>query len=425
MFQKTTLKNGLRVITSSMPGAFSVGIAVFVKAGGRYENIENNGLAHFLEHMLFRGTKKRPTEEDITGSIEGIGGTIDAWTDKEAVCYLTKVPKEKTRIGFEILADMIFNSKLDVKETEKEKGPVFQEINRRHDRPEDYSWELLNRVMWATHPLGRSVLGTKESIKNLSREKIIKYMDDLYTPENMVISVAGDIEHKNLVNITREFFDKNFNSKRKDIDFLPFKNSQRNPQVVLEFRETKQTHLALGIKTFHNNHPDKSVLRVINSLLGIGCSSRLYLNIRSKKGLAYSIGSDIDFYQDTGSLVVMTGVKNEKTKLVVEEVIKELKRLKVEFVKNPEFKKAKEKLKGRLFFQMENSLGRANFFGLQDLLQPKILGLEETLKKIDKVTSEDIKRVANDLFKSNRLNMAIIGPHKDKTKLQEILKKID
>ena len=423
MFQKTTLKNGLRVLTSSIPGAFSVGISVLVGAGSRYENSENNGISHFLEHMLFRGTKKRPSEEKIANSIEGIGGIISAWTGKEAVCYWVKVPKEKTKIGFEIISDMIFNSKLDVIEIEKEKGTVIQEINRRRDMPDGCSWELVYKTMWSGYPLGQSVLGTKENIKNLSREAIIEYMNYLYLPGNMVVSAAGDIEHKKLVGFAEEFFGKKAVSKK--IKFLSIKETQKEPRIALEFRETKQTHLALGIKAFHNNHPDKSVLRVINSLLGIGCSSRLYLNIRSKKGLAYVIGSSVDYFQDTGSLIIITGVKNEKTELAVKEIIKELKRLKTESVKSSELEKAKEKLKGRLLFKIESPAERADWLGLQELLQPKVLSLKEILAKINAVTPQDIKRVSNDLFKSQRLNLAIVGPHNDKTNLQDILKKID
>lgn len=423
MFQKTTLKNGLRVLTSSMPGAFSVVISVLVGAGSRYENQKNNGVAHFLEHMLFKGTKKRPSEEQISSSIEGIGGIISATTSKEEVDYWVKVPKEKAKLGFEIIADMIFNSNLDVAEIEKEKGTVIQEINRRRDMPDASSWELAYKTMWPDHPLGRSGLGTKENIKNLSRETIIEHINSFYLPQNMVISVAGDINHKEMVNLTEKFFDQKKSSG--EIKFLPFKDAQKKEQVALEFRETKQTHLFLGIKAFHNNHPDRYILKVINSLLGVGGSSRLFLNIRSKKGLAYVIGSNVDYFQDTGCLIIHAGVKNEKTELAVKEIIKELKKLKTESVKNLDLEKAKEKLKGRILFLIESTAGRTDWLGEQELLQSKVLTLKEVLAKIEAVTPQDIKKVANDLFKSKKLNLAMVGPHKDKTRLQEILKKID
>jgi len=425
MFQKTTLKNGLRVLTFSMPNALSVGIWVLVKVGSRYEKAQNAGISHFLEHMILKGSRKWPTQKELSFTIESNGGIFNGWTGKENTRYFIKLPKEKIDKGVETILDMVLYPELKEKEFENEKGVIFQEINRRDDNPDHFIWDLIYKTMWPHHPLGEYIAGYKETVKNLKVKDLKNFFDKFYISENMVVAVAGNIKHQNLVKSVEKFFDKKFIGRKERLGFLPLKGRQKKPEVTLNYKKTVQSHLILAVKTIHNNHPDKFVLNIINSLLGVGWSSRLMLNIRTKKSLVYSIHSVAEYLDDTGSLCIAGGVKKEKVMLAIEEMINELKRLKKELVGKEELQKAKEKLKARLLFTIELPENQAEWYARQELFQPKVLTIKEILAKINSVTPQEIKRVANDLFKSERLSLVVVGPHKDKKKFQELLRKID
>jgi predicted Zn-dependent peptidase len=425
MFQKTTLKNGLRVLTSSMPNALSVGIWVFVKVGSRYEEAQNAGISHFLEHMILKGSRKWPSQKELSFVIESNGGIFNGWTSRENTCYFIKLPKEKISKGVEIILDMVFHSELKEKEFEKEKGVIFQEINRRDDNPDHFIWDSVYKTMWPNHPLGQYIAGDKETVKNLRMGDLKNFFDKFYVPQNMLIAAGGDIKHRDFVEDVVKFFDKKFAGRKENLDFLPLKEKQKKPKVNLDYRKTGQSHLILAVKGIHNNHPDKFVLNVINSLLGVGWSSRLMLNIRTKKSLVYSIYSVVDYLDDIGSLCISAGVGNERVILAIKEMINELKRLKKESVKREELQQAKEKLRARILFNIELPQNQAEWYARQELFQPKVFMIKEILAKIDSVTSQDIKRVANDLFKSEKLNLVVVGPHKNEKKFQELLKKMD
>jgi predicted Zn-dependent peptidase len=427
MFQKTTLKNGLRVLTSSMPGSFSVGICALVKVGSRYENEKNAGITHFSEHMFLKGSRKWPSQKDLSFIIEGSGAYFNGLTSKELTLFEIQIPKEKAIKGIEILLDMVLYSQIKKEDFEKEKGVINQEINRRYDSPQGYIWNLIDETMWSGNSLGQNTAGYKETIQKLQTKDLREFFEKFYIPQNMVISAAGNINHQDFVKNVEKFFDKKFEERKGKLEFLPLKEKQKEPNLKIEFRKTEQSHFILGVKTFDINHPDKFILNVINSLLGVGWSSRLMLNIRSQKGLAYSIHSGTDYLSDTGRLIINSGVKNEMISVVMKEVVKELKRFKKEKVSDSELTQAKEKIKGRFLFGVELPEDQAEWYGRQELFQNKIFRPEEILAKIDKVSSEDILKVAQKLFVSKNLSLALIGPFKEKDKkiFKEILKKID
>lgn len=409
----------------SMPGTFSVGIYVLIKAGGRYENSKKSGLSHLIEHLSFSGTKKWPTEKKLRDAIEGIGGLMNAWTGVESTSYFIKIPKEKIEIGLEVIADMVFNQELDETKVGKEKKIINQEIKRKKDMPDLYTYNLLTKIVWPNHPLGRTVLGDEKNLNNFSLKMIKQYLADLYVAENMVVSIAGDVNLLKTKFLIEKFFGQKTGPKRAK--FLFVKEIQEEPRIIINFKKTEQVHMALGIRTLPIDHPDEFVLYVINSLLGVGFNSRLFLNIRSGKGLAYDIHSRNYFFQDAGLLGIFGGFKKENFELAVSEMVKELKRFKIEKITTEELKKTKEKFKNRFLFGIELPEDRAEWLGYQELSRKKSLSLEEFLKKIEVVTKEDIVRVSRKLFISKRINLALIGPiaQTKKVQLQEILKKID
>lgn len=409
----------------SMPGTFSVGIYVFIKAGGRYENSKKSGLSHLIEHLSFSGTKKWPTGKKLIDAIEGIGGLMNAWTGIESINYFIKIPKEKLEIGLEVMADMIFNLELDETKVRKEKKLINQEIKRKEDIPDLYIYNLLTKIIWPNHPLGRTIFGNEKNLDNFSLKMIKQYLTDLYVTENMVVSIAGDVSLSKIKFLIEKFFNQKTGPKKAK--FLSVKEIQEEPRVIIDFKKTKQVHLAFGIRSLPNDHPDEFVLYVINSLLGVGFNSRLFLNIRSEKGLSYNIHSRNCFFQDTGLLGIFGGVKRENFELAVSEIVKELKRFKIERIPAEELRKTKEKFKNRFLFGIELPEDRAKWLGYQEFSRKKFLSPEEFLKKIEAVTKEDIIRVARKLFISKRVNLALIGPiaQTKKVQLQEILKKID
>jgi predicted Zn-dependent peptidase len=427
MFQKTTLENGLRVLTSSMPGAFSVGMCALVKVGSRYENEKNAGITHFLEHMFLKGSRKWPSQKDLSFAIEGNGADFNGFTNKELTGLEIQIPKEKIIRGTEFLLDMLLHSQIEEKDFEKEKGVITQEINRRYDSPQGYIWNLVDKITWASHPLGQATAGYKETIQKLQVKDLREFFKKFYIPQNMVVSAGGDIDHQAFVENVEKFFDKKFQETKEKFECLPLEERQKDSNLIFESRKTQQSHFFLGVKSFDINHPDKFILNLINSLLGIGWSSRLMLNIRTQKGLAYSIHSGVDYLSDTGRLIVNGGIRNEMMSLALEEIIKELRRFKEEKVSDNELIQAKEKVKGRFLLGIELPENQAEWYGRQELFQNKIFKPEEILAKYDKVSPEDILRVAQKLFVSKNLNLALIGPiqEKDKKNFKEILKKID
>ncbi len=409
MYQKTVLDNGLRILTSTMPHTRSVSVGFFIGVGSRYEIEEENGITHFLEHMLFKGTTKRPAAKDIALAIEGIGGFFNASTGRELTTYWAKVAQHHFPIALDVLADMLLNSKLDGRELEKERGVVIEEINMTLDHPADWVHQLAAELIWPDHPLGRDQAGTKESVSGMTREMMLGYVKHHYQPGNTVLAVAGNIERDDAVNeIGAQLAGW---EKKERGSYLPMEEEQQAARVKLEHKPSQQAHLCLvlpGVSLFDDDRYNVSLL---NTILGQGMSSRLFLEVREKRGLAYSVYSYASLLRDTGLMGVYAGVDVQQIEQALNAILAELDRARQEPVSEEELKKAKEFVKGRLMLQMEDSFAVAAWVGRQELLEERVLSVDEVLEAIDAVTAEDVQRAAQRLFLEDKLNLAVVGPY--------------
>jgi len=422
--QKSILDNGLTVLTYEMSEVFSATAILMVRAGSRNEKDKEAGIAHFIEHILFKGTKKYPTTLDLSGAIERIGGRQNAWTDVESTGYFIQVPFRHINLALEILNQQLFHSLLDAKEIEREKGVVMQEINMYNDEPASWVQELLAENAWPNSSLGRTTLGYKETITGFSRDMILDFMERLYNPANMILSVAGKVRHKNIVALSKKAFSIKAKTSKEEAlakarDFQPaFKASS---DIKLQFRKTDQTHLALGFYGFSRSDKERIPQTILSVILGGGLTSRLFTEVREKRGLAYAIHSGTRRFQDIGALVIYAGLNNEKTFEALKIIMAEIEKIKKEKVGQKELFKVKEFIKGNLALDLESTNRVAAWFGDQELLDPKTLSYAEIVKEIDAVTSTDIQKVAQKIFERPFAHLAVIGPFKNKEEFGKIL----
>lgn len=420
--QRKVLQNGLRLITVPMSSFESATALVMVGAGSRYENRKNNGISHFLEHMAFKGTKSRPTFMEVAGLIDGIGGEFNAFTTKEYTGYYIKAANNNIELCLDLLSDMIQNSLLDAFEIEKEKGVIIEEINLYEDTPMRNIGDIYERLLYGDTPMGWDTAGEKEIIRSLKREDFISYMDSLYSPANMSIIVAGGVNIKTSVDLIEKYFSamKEYKTEK------PKKvlENQRKPQVFLKTKKTEQAHLALGVRTVSINSEERFPLSVLSSVLGGGMSSRLFSEVREKRGLAYYVRANSDHYSDVGSLVVTAGVDPKRIDEAVDVIVSELKDLRDgrKKIKKEELKKAKEYLKGHMVLELEDSRYVSVVYATQELLEDKITDPSEILKKIDRVTEQEIMRVATKYIFEKGLNLAVIGNFDNRQRFEKLLR---
>ena len=412
MYQKSVLDNKLRVVTSSMPHTRSVSVGVFIGAGSRYEKAEQAGISHFIEHLCFKGTERRRTAKEISESIEGVGGLLNGGTDKELTIYWCKVARPHFSLAVDILADMLAYSRFDPEEIEKERQVIIEEINMCLDSPQQRVDLLIDEVMWPDQPLGRDVAGTKTTVGKLMREDMLRYLDSQYLANNTVVSVAGDISHQEVVASMEETFGHWKRGIRQE--WYAAGSPQQEPRSRVERRDTEQAHLCLALPGLSLQHPDRFALDLLNAVLGEGMSSRLFLEIRENRGLAYAIHSYADHFLDTGALMVYAGIDPRQLPGCVEAVLAELNQLKREKVPEDELKKAKEFCKGRLLLRMEDTRSVAGWLGGQEFLLRNILTVDEVVSIIDSIQVDDMIRVARELFVPEGLNLAVVGPVEEK-----------
>ena len=410
MFKRSVLKNGLRLVTVSTPHLPTVGINVVIKSGSRYENPRFNGISHFLEHMCLIGTHKWPTKKALMTAVEGTGGIINAETRKESTSFWVKTRKEYFERAMEIILDMVINPKLDSYSIEKEKEGVVAQINRRIDFPHQYCLDLLFKTAWPNHPLGQNTLGDRNTISKITQQVLSDYKNRFYTPENTVISVAGDIPNQKITESLNKYISDLKDTPEIFKEDKCIEEDQINPQLNIVLKDTKQIYLALGIKAFSNQNPDKFSLQVIKSLLGTGFSSRLYLSLREEKNLVFSPQAFVSLFQDTGLFIIQAQVEKDKLEEALEALMKEMVKIKKKKVGSGELGLAKEKLKGRILFSLETPERLAEWYGTQELLQSKSLTISEMFGQIDSVTSQNIQRVAGELFVDKNLNLVLVGP---------------
>ena len=420
MFRKTTLENGLRIITVPQKGTQAVTVLVLVGTGSKYETKETSGISHFLEHMYFKGTKKKPTPLLVSETLDKIGGIFNAFTSEDFTGYYAKVAAPQFEIALEWVSDIYFNSLFPQKEIGKERRVIIEEINMYLDTPMIYIGELWKKLLYGDQPAGWEVAGTKESVSEIKRGQILDYTKSQYVAPNTIVCLAGNINQAEVVKRVKRYFSPISGKEPKKKPEVV--ERQTAPEALVKFKSTDQTHLALGVRTHNLFHPQRYPLEILSVILGGMMSSRLFTEVREKLGAAYYIRTGVDLNPDTGCLVTQAGVDNKKIEKVISTILKEYKKISRKKVSGAELKKAKENLKGKLALTLEASDARASFFAGQELLENKILTLEEVFGKIDKVSANDILQAGKDIFKPANLNLALIGPFKEKAKFRKLLK---
>ncbi len=418
--KKTVLKNGLRIITYPMENTRALTLLVLFGAGTKYETKKINGISHFLEHIVFKGTKKRPNPTDIAKEIDKVGGIINAYTSKELMGFWTKVDSKHLELSCDIISDMIFNPLIKEKAIEKEKKTIIEEINMYFDMPQTYILELWEKLLYGDQPAGWMISGEKETLRQISREDVIKYSRNQFSAKNAVIVLAGNFSEKEAIFKLKKFFGKF--KKNKTLLKKPVVEKQKTPQVLIQTKETDQTHLVLGVRAYNIFSQKRYPLAVLANLLGGNMSSRLFTEIREKRGMAYHVRAMAEAYTDSGYLITHAGLDNKRTVDAIKVIIKEYRKLKEKKVSKAELQKAKDNIKGHLYLGLETSEAWATYFGEQEILKGKIDTPEKQCQMIDKVSQNDILKVAKEIFRNDKLNLALIGPFKDKEKFQKLLK---
>ena len=419
MYQRTILDNQLRVLTDAMPHSPSVSMAIFVGAGSRYEPEELVGMSHFIEHLPFKGTRNWPTARQVSEAIEGVGGVMNASTDREMTVFWCKVAKLHFRQAFAVLLDLVLNPLLDPKEMEKERDVIREELRMSYDHPTYRVDLLIDEALWPDQAMGRDVGGSLESVSNISLENVREYMQHQYNPANAVVSVAGGVTHHEVLELVEEA--TRHWRPREPLAWEPVADGYREPVVRVEQRRTDQSHLCLGLPGLSLSDPDRYALTIFNVILGDGMSSRLFLNLRERQGLAYDVHSSTSYFRDCGSLVVYCGVEPQKSRGAVQAVVSELKGMHQE-VPPQELAKAKEYSKGRLLLRMEDSRAVAMWLGGQELLLDRVATVEEVVEWIDAITAEDVARVAQRVLNENQLKLAVVGPHRGDKSFLKLLR---
>jgi len=419
MYEKTILPNGMPVYTVKMPQVRSVAVAYFFGAGSRYEQDQEAGVSHFLEHLLFKGTTRRPLAPEISGAIEKVGGYMNAATDRELTTYWAKVAKPYLPEAMDLLSDMVMNSVYDATEMERERKVILEEIASVSDSPSQKVDVLIDEAVFPGMPLGRDVAGTKESIGGITRDMILDYAASQYCPNNAVLAIAGDLEHDQVVEAVNALVSTWGNGKPRN--WIPADLSPRAPKTVVENRRTEQAHFILAMKGLSNRHPQRYALDLLNVILGEGMSSRLFVELREKLGLAYEVGSSVSHYLDDGVVSLYAGVDPSRIHDAIGRAIQELHGLR-ERIPDEELAKAKAMVKGRLLLRTEDTRSMAAWVGVQDLLSEKVRTVDEVVKIIDAITVEDLQAVANDVITPDKLSLAVVGPFRSQARFDRDLK---
>jgi predicted Zn-dependent peptidase len=405
MVVRDVLPNGLRLITETMPSVRSVTIGVWLMRGSRHESDGRSGIAHFVEHMLFKGTGTR-SAEDIAQQIDSIGGQLDAFTAKEYASYYIKVLDEHLPVAVDLLSDIVLRPAFPGDEIDREKKVILEEIKMVEDTPDDLVHELFTQHFWEGHPLGRPILGSRETVESFTRPSLLDYFGGAYVAKNMIISAAGNLEHPRV----RELVERAFGGVAAEGEPLSFDPPTVSPQVVTRAKELEQSHVCLGTNSYPQSHDDRYVSYILNTVLGGSMSSRLFQNVREKRGLAYAVFSGLSAYRDAGNITIYAGCANDAVGEVVDLCVEELRGLKRTPVPDVELRRAKDHLKGSLMLSLENTASRMSHLARQEIYFDRHFGLDETLSGVERVTPDDVQRVAADLFGNGSLAATVLGP---------------
>jgi predicted Zn-dependent peptidase len=423
-YHKFTLLNGLRVVTVPMPSMESVTLTVWCHVGSRFETDNLAGISHFLEHIVFKGSRSRPTARDISTAVDSIGGEFNAGTSKEWTNFYIKSSKNHLETAFDVLSDMILNPLIKADEVEREKGVILEEMAMYEDTPMMNIGDVFEEKIYEGNNLGRDTIGFKESVKKIGRDDFLSYRSTYYHAKNMLITVSGGTTEKEVRKLTEKYFSELTKSKANLIKPEKFKENQAKPQMKLKNKKNEQAHLILGFRGRELGHPDRFAESILATILGKGMSSRLFIEIRERRGLAYSVRTDSDHYTDAGYMSTYAGVDPKKAEEAIKVILEEHYKLATNksVITNAELSKAREYLKGHIALALENTSSVNQFFGEQELLLGKIETPEEIFKQLDKVTINDVIKVAKKLFVKEKLNLAIIGPYNDEEKFLKLLK---
>jgi predicted Zn-dependent peptidase len=417
-FERQTLQNGLRVLTAPMPQAQSVSCFVMLAAGSRYETRETNGIAHFAEHMFFKGTERRPTAREIAGEVDAIGGEFNAFTSKEYTGYYVKCAAEHRDVALDVLVDMLRHSKFDAAEIDREKGVIIEEMNMYFDTPRDFIDGVYEELVYGDHPLGWDIIGRKETVQGATRDTFLQYLGDWYKPSRMVVGVGGRIGDGLIERVEQLLGELDDSPTGSPLGALPAVNGS---PVKVHTKASDQAHICLGVRSRPLVDPDRYVLMVLSTVLGGGMSSRLFTEVRERRGLAYYVFSTNHSYTDAGSLYAQAGVDIERIDDAVSTVAAELKKVAAEAVPADELRKAKNFAKGRFVLQIESPHGLIMFGLRREVLEGQAAEPEEVLAGLEAVTAEDVQRVAQELIDDQALRLAVIGPFEDPARFEALL----
>jgi len=402
-----------------MPHTCSVSICIFIGVGSRYETEAQAGISHFIEHLLFKGTPKRPTSREVSETIEGVGGILNGGTNKELTVYWCKVAQSHFPLALDVLVDMLLHSKFDPQDIERERQVIIEEIHMSKDFPIQRVDMLIDELLWHNHPLGRDIAGSKESVTAITRDMMLDYREGQYTPNNTVITIAGDIQHQEIVTAVSQALGDWVN-RQSGSGYLAYEEQQAQ-RLFIETRDTEQAHLCLALPGLSLLDPRRFTLDLLNIILGEGMSSRLFTEIRDKLGLAYNIHSYVEHFLDSGSVTVYAGVEPKNLPAAITAILEQLSQLK-EVIPAPELSKAKELSKGRLLLRMEDSRIVASWMGGQEILTGRILSVDQVTSIIDAITADELKQLAQELLVGNRLRLAVVGPIANQEPLEALLR---
>lgn len=414
------LKNGLPVYSVNLPQSKTVTVLMMYKTGSKYESREISGLSHFVEHMMFKGTKKRPDTLAISSELDSLGAEFNAFTSKEYTGYYIKVPKNKINNAVDILSDILLNSKFDSEEIEREKGVIISELNMYEDNPNMNIEDVFENCLYGDIPAGRDTIGNKDTINSFKREDFIKYFSSQYGLNGSALFIAGNFSEKNIKKVLEKKFAKI--NKNNHQDKVKVVEKQDKPNFKLKNKKVDQNVLGLGFRTFPSGHKDEATLKLLSIILGGSMSSRLFIELRERRGLAYFVRANTELYTDSGYISVYAGVNQDKLEEAIKIILVEFKKMKETLVSPTELKRAKDLMAGRLIVSMEQSDDYSSWYGQQFISKKEFISPEERLKKIKKVSALDIKKLAQRLFVDSSLNLAIIGEVKDEKKIRSLLK---
>ncbi len=423
MFKKYTLKNNVRVILSPLHETQTVTVLVLFGVGSRYEHKTVNGISHFIEHMIFKGTTKRPNALAISKELDGVGAEYNAYTSKEVTGYWIKISKDKLDLALDLVSDMLYNSKFESEEVAREKKVICEEMHMYRDNPMMYVDTLLEKIMFEPSSLGWDIGGDDDIILSMSRKALVDFRNSHYHGKNLVVGVAGNIDEETCLSKIKQSFGASWERGTKANVCIPYKGvSQKKPQTTVYYKETEQIQVALGFHGYANSDTQSYAASMLSLILGQGMSSRLFIAIRERRGLCYSIRSSHQSFLDTGVFSIQAGLDKTRIAEAITAIMKELQRIKTRGVTASELKRAKDHIKGKMAISFEDSENVVSWYVTQEVLTKKMFTPEEKYAKLKSVTKEDVQKIAHQLFQTNHINMAVIGPYKDDKEFRPLLK---